>query len=123
MARIRDFGTLRVEPRVGSCLDLLMADQTPDAKPTPNLDEELDQMQARVPHRVSKVMEKVRSPSARPYRIPVGIALTVGGVVGFLPILGFWMIPLGLAVLAQDVPVIRPPLARAVAWINRKSKK
>ena len=42
-------------------------------------------MQARVPHRVSKVMEKVRSPSARPYRIPVGIALTVGGVVGFLP--------------------------------------
>jgi hypothetical protein len=33
------------------------------------------------------------------------------------------MVPLGLAVLAQDVPVIRPPLARAVAWINRKSKK
>jgi hypothetical protein len=43
-------------------------------------------------------------------------------VVGFLPILGFWMIPLGLAVLAQDVPVIRPPLARVVAWINRKNR-
>jgi len=100
-----------------------MTDQKPGANPAPDLDEELDHLQARVPHHVSKVMKKVRSPSAKPYRIPIGIALLGGGVVGFLPILGFWMIPLGLAVLAQDVPVIRPPLARAVAWINRKSKK
>src|SRR6188508_959977 len=97
-----------------------MADQTPGSRPTPNLDEELDQLQARVPHRVSKVMEKVRSPSAKPFRIPLGIALTVGGVVGFLPILGFWMIPLGLAVLAQDLPVMRPPLAWALKKINGK---
>lgn len=100
-----------------------MTDQQPGPKPTPDLDQELDQLQERVPHRVSKVMKKVRGPSAKPYRIPIGIALTVGGVFGFLPLVGFWMVPLGLAVLAQDVPVIRPPLARAVAWINRKSKK
>ena len=87
------------------------------------MDEELDLLQTRVPDGVSKVMKKVRGPSAKPYRIPIGIALTVGGVFGFLPLIGFWMVPLGLAVLAQDVPVIRPPLARAVAWINRKSKK
>jgi hypothetical protein len=99
-----------------------MTNRPPGAKPTPDLDEELDHLQARVPHGVSKVMRKVRGPSAKPYRIPIGIALTVGGVVGFLPILGFWMIPLGLAVLAQDVPVIRPPLARVVAWINRKNR-
>ena len=59
-------------------------------------------------------------PGAAPYRIPVGIALTAGGVVGFLPILGFWMVPLGLAVLAHDVPVMRPPLARLLAKINGK---
>ena len=87
---------------------------------TPDLDEELDRLQERLPHRASRLMQKVRSPSAARYRIPVGIALTAGGVVGFLPILGFWMVPLGLAVLAQDVPVMRPPLARLLAKVNGK---
>jgi hypothetical protein len=30
-----------------------------------------------------------------------------GGVLGFLPILGFWMIPLGLLVLSFDLPQVR----------------
>ena len=86
----------------------------------PDLDEELDRLQARLPHHVSRFMQKVRSPAVKPYRIPAGIALTAGGIVGFLPILGFWMVPLGLAVLAQDVPVMRPPLARLLRKINGK---
>lgn len=86
----------------------------------PDLEEELDRLQERVPHGVARVMRKVRSPGAAPYRIPVGVALTVGGCLGFLPVLGFWMAPLGLAVLAQDVAVMRPPVARAIAWINSK---
>ena len=89
----------------------------------PNLDEELDVLQQRMPKGVARVMRGVRSPSAKPYRIPAGIALTLGGVIGFMPILGFWMVPLGLAVLAQDVPVMRPPLARMIAWINRKLRR
>jgi len=28
----------------------------------------------------------------------------VGGVFGFLPVLGFWMFPLGLAFIALDIP-------------------
>ncbi|MDU8926363.1 hypothetical protein RXV86_03100 [Alisedimentitalea sp. MJ-SS2] len=36
-------------------------------------------------------------------RLAVGLALIVGGAFGFLPVLGFWMIPLGLAVAAADV--------------------
>ena len=32
----------------------------------------------------------------------------VGGILGFLPIVGFWMLPLGVAVAALDVgPLIR----------------
>ena len=87
-----------------------------------DLEEELDRLQERVPDGMSRVMRKVRSPSAARYRIPVGVALTAGGVVGFLPILGFWMVPLGLAVLAQDVPVMRPPLARLLRQVNGKRK-
>lgn len=37
----------------------------------------------------------------------LGIFLICGGVLGFLPVLGFWMIPLGLALLATDIPPLR----------------
>ena len=32
----------------------------------------------------------------------IGILLILGGILGFLPILGFWMIPLGLLLLSHD---------------------
>jgi hypothetical protein len=35
-------------------------------------------------------------------RITTGVVLLIGGVLGFLPILGFWMIPLGLLVLSRE---------------------
>jgi hypothetical protein len=38
----------------------------------------------------------------RVLRVGLGIALILGGILGFLPILGFWMIPLGLIILAVD---------------------
>jgi len=34
----------------------------------------------------------------------VGVLLMIGGVFGFLPVLGFWMFPLGLAFIALDIP-------------------
>ena len=37
-------------------------------------------------------------------RLFVGLLLVLGGLVGFLPILGFWMIPLGIAVASLDIP-------------------
>jgi len=40
-------------------------------------------------------------------RIGLGVGLVVGGVLGFLPILGFWMLPLDLLVLSQDLPLVR----------------
>ncbi|WP_127557363.1 hypothetical protein [Nioella ostreopsis] len=36
-------------------------------------------------------------------RLVLGLLLIVGGVFGFLPVLGFWMIPLGIAVAALDI--------------------
>ena len=40
-------------------------------------------------------------------RILLGILLVIGGFLGFLPVLGFWMVPLGLIVLAVDIPIAR----------------
>lgn len=45
----------------------------------------------------------------------VGIAFMIGGVFGFLPVLGFWMFPLGVAFVALDVPPARRRIER---WIE-----
>jgi hypothetical protein len=45
-----------------------------------------------------------------------GLLLVVGGILGFLPILGFWMIPLGVALIALDVPPLR---RRLQSWLHR----
>jgi len=37
----------------------------------------------------------------------LGVLLIIAGILGFLPILGFWMIPLGVGLLATDVPALR----------------
>ena len=46
----------------------------------------------------------------------VGLLFMVGGVFGFLPILGFWMFPLGLALIALDLPPTRKTIER---WMER----
>ena len=48
-------------------------------------------------------------------RTLVGIALMIGGVFGFLPILGFWMIPTGVAILSLDFP---PLHRRILRWLD-----
>ena len=40
-------------------------------------------------------------------RSVIGLLFMVGGVFGFLPILGFWMLPLGVAFVALDLPFTR----------------
>jgi hypothetical protein len=49
-------------------------------------------------------------------RSAFGVLLIAGGVFGFLPILGFWMIPLGAALIALDIPPLR---RRLLAWLDR----
>jgi hypothetical protein len=48
-----------------------------------------------------------RLPRSVLLRVPIGILLVLGGFLGFLPVLGFWMVPVGVAVLSVDIPVVR----------------
>ena len=67
-------------------------------------------------------------PGNRLARIVIGIVLVLFGLVGFLPILGFWMVPLGLIILSADVPAVRR-LNRRVSvalsrwWTGRKARR
>jgi hypothetical protein len=63
-------------------------------------------------------------PASRPLRIALGLGLCLGGFLGFLPILGFWMFPLGLLVLSVDLaPVRRFRRRMEVRWGRRKKKR
>ncbi len=66
---------------------------------------------------------KVAIPQSRPARISVGVGLVLGGTLGFLPVLGFWMVPLGLLVLSHDFGRIRRLRRRtSVIWAKRRRK-
>ena len=60
-----------------------------------------------------------RHPSAW-VRRSAGVALVAGGVLGFLPVLGFWMLPLGLVLLSDDIPWLRRRRRRAQVWLTRR---
>jgi hypothetical protein len=34
-------------------------------------------------------------------------------------VLGLWMLPLGLVLIAQDIPFLQKPIARMLGWIER----
>lgn len=55
-------------------------------------------------------------------RVVLGLLLIGGGMLGILPILGFWMVPLGLAVLSMDVPPLQRAWERLRAWWHARQE-
>ena len=51
----------------------------------------------------------------------VGVLFMVGGVFGFFPLLGFWMFPLGVALVALDIPWTRHKIHDWMAVLKAKS--
>lgn len=68
-------------------------------------------------------MSTLRRDSWFPVRFPVALALVVGGLFSFLPVLGIWMLPLGLLLLAVDLPVLRGPISVFVIRGRRAFKR
>ncbi|NKJ94089.1 hypothetical protein GFM14_21275 [Rhizobium leguminosarum bv. viciae] len=59
-------------------------------------------------------------PRSRIARMALGVALIFCGLLGFLPILGFWMLPLGFLVLSHDLPFARRLRRRLAVWWHRR---
>src|SRR5262245_10205052 len=82
---------------------------------------ELDRLEGHLPKWAQGAFQRARSPDAIFLRSLSALLFIIGGIVGIaLPVLGFWMVPLGLALLAVDVPFLRGPLGRVLAYVNRK---
>jgi purine-cytosine permease-like protein len=61
-------------------------------------------------------------PRSKWLRVLIGCLLVVFGLLGFLPILGFWMVPLGLVVLSHDSAYIRRRRRRMAVWWGRRKQ-
>jgi hypothetical protein len=78
----------------------------------------------RPPRRVKLGSISMTVPHSPVLRIGLGVLLVIGGLLGFLPILGFWMIPLGLIILSHDfAPVRRLRRRMEVRWAKWRRKK
>ncbi len=79
-------------------------------------DARVDNALARAPDRLRRAVVWLRHPPRRWIRLPAGVLFVVGGIFSILPILGLWMLPLGLALLSEDIPPLKGWLERAALW-------
>jgi len=85
-----------------------------------DLDQQFEALAQRLPPRFANVLRWLWEPSRIWVRVPLAAVLVIGGFLSFLPVLGIWMLPLGLVLVARDTPPLQAPVARMLAWIAAK---
>lgn len=103
----------------------VMSDQThhPRVAQPSSADDYEEKMQAlirKLPEWMQKTLSWLREPERKWIRIPAGILFMLGGCMAFLPVLGVWMIPVGILLLSEDIPFFRRLMEKALNWIQRK---
>ena len=81
---------------------------------------QLESLIDRLPNGLQATARWLRRPSSRWARIPAGVLLIGGGVLSILPFLGLWMLPLGVILLAEDIPPLRRARARLLDLLERR---
>ena len=72
--------------------------------------------------RMRPVIMWLRQPHLRWLRLPVAALFILAGLLGFFPILGFWMIAIGIILLIDDIPGIKRPLFRLWVRLERRTR-
>ncbi|WP_378952373.1 PGPGW domain-containing protein [Mesorhizobium sp. ANAO-SY3R2] len=72
--------------------------------------------------RISILGREFAMPRSRGLRVGLGVALCILGLLGFLPVLGFWMIPLGLLILSHEFHVVRRVRRKLIVWWERRKR-
>jgi len=79
-----------------------------------------DRLERRMPGGIGRRLRALRRPDYRLLRFPLGVLLLLGGLLWFLPVLGLWMLPFGLLLLAVDLPFLKGPVARTLVRLERR---
>ena len=85
------------------------------------LDRAYEVLEEHAPDRIARAIRWLRNPEGRKVRLPLGIALVLVSFAGpVMPIVGIEWLPLGLLLIAQDVPPLRGPVADMTLWAEAK---
>jgi hypothetical protein len=94
------------------------------------LDQAYERLEKMLPGWPARALRWLQGPDSRLVRIPLGILCTIASFFWFLPVLGLWMLPIGLLLIAQDIPFLRAPVGRitlkgldAASRLHRRWKK
>ena len=74
-------------------------------------------------HRIRFGSRSIRLPRSKFKRILLGSGLVLGGLLSFLPVLGLWMLPLGIMILSVEFHTLRRVRRRFDSWRGRKWRK
>ncbi len=70
--------------------------------------------------RLARWLHRMKNHPNQAFRLTVAILFIIGGLLWFLPILGLWMLPVGLVILFSRSPVYWRLRRRYVAWRRRR---
>jgi hypothetical protein len=88
-----------------------------------DLDAAFDKLERETPDSLTRVILWLRRPQARWIRLPLGILCIIASFFWFLPVVGLEFLPIGLILIAQDVPFLREPAARFMLWAIDRTKR
>lgn len=77
-----------------------------------DLDQAFAELEQELPARLARALRWLRDPHSRWVRLPLGLGLMALSALWFLPVAGIEMFPVGLLLIAQDVPFLRGPIGR-----------
>jgi hypothetical protein len=86
-------------------------------RPAQRFSRQIDRLARRWP-RLGGALAWLTAPHRWLFRLPVAVFFILGGLVGFLPVVGFWMLPIGVLLIAVDLPVLRPAAGRLVVRLR-----
>ncbi len=82
-------------------------------------DPRLQRLLNALPHPARRSYAWLIRPEAKWVRLPLGFALIAGGAMGFLPVLGVWMLPVGALLVGEDIPPVRRATLRVLGRLQR----
>ncbi|MCW1932060.1 tryptophan synthase subunit beta [Pararhodobacter zhoushanensis] len=83
---------------------------------------QIAQIERRYP-RIGGALQRLTAPGRLWMRLPAAILLILGGFLGFLPVLGVWMLPVGLLLLAVDLPLLRPAVGGLMVRLRSRFRR